>query len=97
MKTSIKELEETIEWLNCELEKTKTSVNLQGKILTNIPEVFEKSLINLIERGLFIQAIKDYRTFTKEPLFGSKQAIDRLREYMASWEYQNERLTRKYE
>ena len=97
MKTSIKDLEETIEWLNCELEKTKTSVNLMGKILTNIPEVFEKSLINLIERGYFIQAIKDYRTFTKEPLFGSKQAVDRLRDYMTTWEYQNKRLTQKHE
>lgn len=68
--TNVKELWETIEWLNAQLEATKSP----GPLM-----VLRAELVNLIKVGQYIRAIKTYRDATKVSLLEAKNYCEAIR------------------
>lgn len=78
---AIDKLWETIEWLNEELEKTKSPVFTEmGVYFPNIPKWLENQIIKQIKTGLVVTAIRDYYHFTQEPLIRCRKIIYDLRD-----------------
>ncbi len=76
-RTSIKELWETIEFLNCKLEEAN-----KKPLMT-----LDMELIELIRVGQYIGAIKLYRERTKSSLLDSKNYAEALRIKVLRGEY----------
>ena len=66
----IKELQDEIEWLNCQLENYRFN-DKRIKVLPNI--------IFLIKAGKIITAIKEYRDVCKETLLDAKNTVFAIR------------------
>jgi len=66
----VKELQEEIEWLNCQLENYRST----DKKINALPNI-----IFLVKAGKLISAIKEYRDIYNETLLNSKNAVYNVR------------------